>query len=96
MQYEPTVVKIEGTLISKTFPGPPNYTSVKKGDRPETYWLIRVRQPICVDQDPREPDLGEAHQNVRLVQLVVKPDVYKLTLRWWESRFWPPARCFQE
>jgi hypothetical protein len=75
--YEPSVVTLKGTLIRKTFPGPPNYESVRKGDRPETYWLVELADPVCVDKDPKDPDLGPAHNDIRIVQLVVEPKLYK-------------------
>lgn len=77
LSYEPAVVSLKGTLVRKTFPGPPNYESVSKGDAAETYWLLRLAQPICVDANTKEPDLGGPHTDLRLIQLVVKPQVYK-------------------
>jgi hypothetical protein len=48
LSYEPAVVTLSGTLVRKTFPGPPNYKSVKKGDKPEKlvsrFARKRVRQ----------------------------------------------------
>jgi len=46
---EPTVVKIVGVFYRKTFPGPPNYESVEKGDTPETQWILKLDNPICVN-----------------------------------------------
>jgi hypothetical protein len=77
LSYEPSVVTLKGTLIRKTFPGPPNYESIRKGDRPETYWLIELAEAICVNQDPKDPDLSPAHKDISMVQLVVGPEVYK-------------------
>jgi hypothetical protein len=70
-------VKLDGTLIRKTFPGPPNYESVKKGDTPETYWLLNLFHPICVSKDEREPDLNPEQTGVGVIQLVVDPLLYK-------------------
>lgn len=77
LSYEPSVVKLEGTLTKKTFPGPPNYESVLKGDRPEAYWMLNLERPVCVDQDPTDADVNGAQKNVRIVQLVVDPKVYQ-------------------
>jgi|SRR5580658_620383 hypothetical protein len=77
LSYEPSVVKLEGTLTKKTFPGPPNYESVSKGDRPETYWILNLERPVCVDQDPTDADVNGAQKNVSIVQLVVDPKVYQ-------------------
>ncbi len=41
LSYEPNIVTLSGTLVRKTFPGPPNYESVKKGDKPESKLVSR-------------------------------------------------------
>jgi len=48
LKYEPEIVKLVGVTTRHTFPGPPNYESVKKGDAPERYWLLRLPRPVCV------------------------------------------------
>lgn len=55
----------------KLFPGPPNYVDVSKGDKPETFWLLKVDSPICVAQDRSEPDLNPEQRDVREVELVL-------------------------
>jgi len=77
VSYDPSVVRLTGTLIRKTFPGPPNFESIRGGDEPETYWLLNLPKPICVNQDNTEPDLNPMQENVRRVQLVLDPSVYK-------------------
>jgi hypothetical protein len=77
LSYEPSIVKVEGKLTRKTFPGPPNYESVRKGDRPETYWLLDLERPVCIDQDPKNTDFNGAQKDIRLVQLVIDPEMYK-------------------
>jgi len=67
--YEPVEVKLTGTIISRTFPGPPNYESIREGDEPETYWLLRMPKAVCVNS--REPgDIYEAKTNIHRIQLV--------------------------
>src|SRR5215831_8689740 len=68
LSYEPTVVKLTGTIISRTFPGPPNYESIKDGDGPETYWLLVLRRPVCVDQG-KPGEFNEAKKGIRRIQL---------------------------
>jgi hypothetical protein len=75
ISYEPSVVKLTGTLVRKTFPGPPNYESVRKGDRSETYWLLELPRPICVDESKEQRD--PAQKDVRRIQLVVNEETYK-------------------
>jgi Domain of unknown function (DUF4431) len=40
-----------GTLTYQTFPGPPNYEDVKKGDKPERAYIIKLDGPICATGD---------------------------------------------
>jgi hypothetical protein len=70
-------VKITGTLTRKTFPGPPNYESVRKGDRAEMYWLVELRSPACVLEDKVSPDLNPSQDQIREVQLVLESAMYK-------------------
>jgi hypothetical protein len=68
LQYEDHVV-LRGIIERASFPGPPGYTSIAKGDARETYWLLRLEQAICVDASPGE-FADQAHSNVRRIQLV--------------------------
>lgn len=77
LSYEPTVVSLHGVLHRKTVPGPPNYESLKKGDRPETYWFVNLDSPICVNEDKSEPDLNPARKDIRRVQLALDPQAYE-------------------
>jgi len=40
LNYEPSVVKVRGKLVIRTLPGPPEYESMEKGDKPETYCFL--------------------------------------------------------
>jgi hypothetical protein len=62
LSYEPSVVELTGTVVRKTF--------TDATDRPETSWLLELSRPICVNQDPKEPDLNYAQKDVQLIQLV--------------------------
>ena len=76
LKYEPELVTLHGTIERQSFPGPPNYESVKDGDALEIYWFLRLDQPLCVvgTDDPYNP----AQAEVERVQLVFKgPDAYK-------------------
>jgi uncharacterized protein DUF4431 len=48
-QKEPLAFK--GTLNYRIFPGPPNYENVKKGDKPEPAYIIKLDTPICAIGD---------------------------------------------
>jgi Domain of unknown function (DUF4431) len=69
LSYDPTTVTLKGKLSRKTFAGPPNYESVKKGDAPETYWILHLTRPICVSGD-------EPEKNVSDIQLFLSEEQY--------------------
>jgi hypothetical protein len=75
--YEPTVVTLHGTLIRKSVAGPSNYDDISKGVETETYWLLNLDSPICVNQDTSEPELNPGQKNVRRVQLVLDEGAYE-------------------
>ena len=77
LSYEPSVVTLSGTLVRKTFPGPPNYENIQKGDSVETSWFVELAKPICVDEDRNAPDLNPARIDIHAVQLVLKPEMYE-------------------
>jgi hypothetical protein len=67
---------LKGVIEKETFPGPPNYESVEKGDKPETYWILNLDVPICtLGADQR----GSSENNVRKLQLLfAQVDMYKV------------------
>ena len=77
LSYEPRETTITGFLERHTFPGPPNYENTRKGDRAETYWLIKLQKPACVAESDTDPDLNPRQDSVRLIQLVLSPSDYR-------------------
>ena len=71
LSYEPAVVTVSGTLSRKTFPGPPNYESIRNGDKRETSWFLDLSVAVCINEDRLEPDLNQAQDGVRRIQLVL-------------------------
>lgn len=69
--------KLSGNLTRKVYPGPPNYESTQKGDRPEAGWYLNLDKAICVDEDKADPELNPAHTDLRIIQLVVSPELYR-------------------
>jgi len=67
-------IVVHGQLSRETFAGPPNYESVQKGDKAETYWIITIPDPItfCPLADPN----GAPHPvgSVNRFQLVLTAD----------------------
>ncbi|HKR56879.1 MAG TPA: hypothetical protein VJS20_11305 [Gemmatimonadales bacterium] len=72
VRYEPDTVAVSGTLTRMTFPGRPNYESIKDGDEPETGFYLRAVTPICTigSADSMMTDEGTL-RGVRLVQLLL-------------------------
>jgi hypothetical protein len=48
---QPSTVRFEGLLIYKVFAGPPNFIDVRRGDKPEPAYILRLSKPICVSRD---------------------------------------------
>ena len=76
LSYEPAVATLTGTLVRETFPGPPNYESIKHGDKPETSWFLVLPGSVCVNEDRAEPNLNPKQSAVREIQLVLQPQQY--------------------
>lgn len=74
ISYGPDVV-LTGKLDRLTFPGRPNYESITNGDEAETGFYVRLSHAVCTKGDPESED-EYPQQNVRLVQLVLKPSQY--------------------
>lgn len=64
-QTQPLVFK--GSLSRPVFPGPPNYEDVKKGDKPERAYIIKLDAPICATGD----EFLDSSQTFDTVQLLV-------------------------
>lgn len=68
LNYEPEVIQLEGEIYKKSFPGPPNYEDIKKGDEEEVYWLIKTTEPFCVNENSYvEGDELHGQSEVQLV-----------------------------
>ncbi len=68
--YEPKVVKLTGVLKQHTFAGPPNYESIRAGDKSERYWILHLTTPICVSADSSSDSLNVGEARVDKLQLV--------------------------
>ena len=45
------VFSFEGVLTYRIFPGPPNYADIRKGDRPEPTYILKLDQGTCATGD---------------------------------------------
>ncbi len=64
-QSEP--LSFKGTLNYRVFPGPPNYEDIKKGDKPESAYIIKLDEPICATGD----EFLDSKQSFDRVQLLM-------------------------
>lgn len=79
LEYGPTV-SLTGRLRTQIFPGPPNYQSIRRGDRKETALLLTLEEKICTTgNDPQGFDVPEA--GVHVVQLVITDNARWKTVR---------------
>jgi hypothetical protein len=74
LDYAAQVVELDGEVIKQTFAGPPNYKSIEQGDTPETFWILHLVKPLCVNKGTDRMD--EVESNVRKVQLLLDDDMY--------------------
>ena len=42
------VVSVTGRLVQQTYPGPPDYESVTKGDEARVIWILQLDRGVCV------------------------------------------------
>ena len=70
--------QLVGTIHMQTFPGLPNYESVKKGDEPETYWILATNRSYCGQgEDFMNTGKIKIEENQNRFQLVLTPEQYK-------------------
>jgi hypothetical protein len=67
--YRPAPVSLTGRLIQRTLPGPPNYQSIKRGDRPQVVDLLILDAPICTIPDYKDSPNTDAFQSQDTVQV---------------------------
>lgn len=80
LNYEPQKVRLEGMLYEKSFPGPPNYTDIKQGDKEEIFWLIKTPRSFCVNDNG--DDWAGKLVNQTDVQLVIMPEL----IDWYKTK----------
>ena len=67
--YRPASVSLTGRLVQRTLPGPPNYQSIKRGDRPQVVDLLILEAPICTIPDYKDSPNTDAFQGQDTVQV---------------------------
>ena len=74
---EPTEIELSGKLKRETFPGPPNYESIKNGDEIETHYYLSLNEKIDVLTNTNNKISminDESVKNVDILQLVITND----------------------
>jgi len=73
--FEPRTVELEGIIVTLKFPGPPNYESIKNGDRDETGPYLILNNPIDIKLSSNvQMGNDEPTNPVKLIQLIVLND----------------------
>ena len=80
--YEANAVQLTGTISKKTFPGAPNYESIRQGDKPETYWILHLGSPICTTAGAD----SDAESGVSDLQLILTRKQYALYRKFVERK----------
>jgi hypothetical protein len=75
-------VTVSGTLTRQVFAGKPNFTSVARGDKAETYFVLRLDQPVCVDANPAYPKDMVAMADILDMQLILYQPQFQQLRRW--------------
>ena len=81
LQYEPHIVTLTGILGTRIYPGPPNYESIKSGDRAERIWHVKLKRPFTVVGDLDPTSQNEKETGIREIQLIVISDKLGENLR---------------
>lgn len=72
--FEPEEVELHGMLYEEIYPGPPEYTSVEMGDRPEKAVFLTLKEPINVEvnknSEAKEDYINQPEKGVRELQVV--------------------------
>ena len=69
LKYEPTRVRLTGTIASKVDFGPPGYGEDPKRDSREGHLYFNLDHSVCVVAAPNDLD-NETERNVKVMQMV--------------------------
>ena len=73
--FEPANVELTGVITMLKFAGPPNYESIKNGDKYETGPYLILDKPIDIILAPNQKDeVDTPTKNVQIIQLIVFND----------------------
>jgi hypothetical protein len=76
-------VGLTGRLVQQTYPGPPDFESVAKGDEPLVIWILQLDRATCIVSADSS---YSSTYNEREIQLVLGNDPYARTARYAQYR----------
>ena len=72
LRFDPATVELIGTVETQTFPGPPSYESIDRGDEIERGWYLRLKEAVTVEANSPTTDLGwKTEKHVRVLHMAV-------------------------
>src|SRR5262245_45143699 len=77
-------VSLTGRLVQQTYPGPPDFESVTKGDAPLVIWILQLDVGVCiVSYSASYPSVYDERE----IQLVIGNEQYARTAGYAEYRY---------
>ena len=77
-------VNLTGRLVQQTYPGPPDFESVTKGDEALVIWILQLDYPVCIiSSDASHPNV----YNEGEVQIVLGSTQYARSDRYADYRY---------
>jgi hypothetical protein len=65
LEYGPN--RLSGTIARQTYPGPPDYESVTRGDEPLVVWVLVLDRRICVADPTHRLPKSDYQREVQLL-----------------------------
>lgn len=73
--FKPKSVNLIGTILTLTFPGPPNYSNIEEGDKKEIGSYLVLDKPVDVKVAPGiRSNINHPENNIKIIQLSVGND----------------------
>lgn len=73
LSYEPSIVRLDGTVEAKERFGPPGYGEKPETDHKVVVPILRLTQPVAVQGDPKSELNSATEEDVTEIQLILPP-----------------------
>lgn len=80
LSFAPVKVHLRGVMKERTFPGPPDFSDITKGDIPEHVWIMRLDHRVSVKAAAGD-QVNDTVEDVREVTVFFRQQYYS---RHWE------------